>query len=256
VNGQALLEAHAHRRVPLEGAINTRDLGGLPTGDGARTRRGVAYRSDSLASLTREDLARVEALRLRSLIDLRTADERARRPNRLPRSAAISRHAVGFMPRGHIELIGAINARRLTAADTRRAMHEQYRRLALEHTSEFRAVIDALLTPVRTPLVFHCASGKDRTGLAAAIVLLAVGVDRAQVIEDYTLSNYQRPSVDFFSETADPDAVEQVMAADPSYLEAALDAMADTCGSIEGYLAERLGVESATRARLREVLVE
>jgi len=250
-----LLAAHDHRHLRFEGACNVRDLGGLPTTDGRRTRHGVVYRSDTLAHLSRADLERLAQLELRTVIDLRTADECARAPDRLPHASALTLHNPGFLPRGNLEMLERINAGALDAEAVAAEMISQYRKLTLDHLAEFRVLVSALLAPGRQPLLFHCASGKDRTGIAAAVVLLAVDVPREWVVQDYVISNYQRRKVDLFANDAPSPAVEQVMAADPRYIEAAMNAMAEEFGSIDRYLAEGLGLDRDARRHLAGLLI-
>lgn len=228
---------------------------GLPTTDGRRTRHGVAYQADSLARLSDADLARLSALAVRTVIDLRTPDECARAPDRLPVGHDVAHHNPGFLPRGNLEMFARVIDGTYDVDETVASMIAQYRRLALDHLAEFRVLVSALLGPGQHPLLFHCASGKDRTGIAAAIVLLAVDVPSAAVVEDYVISDFQRPPVDLFSGPPTP-AVERVLAADPRYLEAALEAMAEEFGSVDAYLAEGLGLDRAARRHLRELLVD
>ena len=249
-----LLAAHGHRHVRLEGALNVRDLGGLSTLDGKLTRHGLLFRADTLAHLTAADQARLGALGLTTVIDLRTEEERTRAPDRLPEGPAPAVQALGFLPRGNIEMFAAINAGQLDAEEAVRSMMDQYRNLTLDHHDRYQAFIETLLGPGTRPLLFHCASGKDRTGIAAAIVLLALDVPRATVLEDYAISNFQRRPIDLFTAGASAPAVEQVLAAHPRYLEAALTAMEETSGSIPAYLAE-LGLNSEARRHLRALLV-
>jgi protein-tyrosine phosphatase len=253
---ETLLSAHDHRHLKFEGACNVRDLGGLPTADGRVTRHGVVYRSDTLAHLSATDLERLAQLDLRTVIDLRSADECARAPDRLPAAVGLAMHNPGFMPKGNHELIGSINAGKLDAAEAVAAMLGQYRNLTLEHLAEYRVFVSALLAPGHTPLLFHCASGKDRTGIAAAIVLLAVGVPQSWVVQDYVISNYQRRAVDLFTDDASSPAVEQVMSAHPVYLEAAITAMTEAFGSVDAYLAQGLGIDRAARCHLETLLLE
>lgn len=251
---ETLLAAHQHRHVRLEGALNVRDLGGLPTCDGKRTRHGVLFRADTLAHLTEADQARLGTLGLTTVVDLRTQEERVRAPDRLPKGPVPAVHALGFLPRGNVEMFSAINAGQLGAEEAIQVMMAQYRNLALEHHDRYQAFVETLLGPGSRPLLFHCASGKDRTGIAAAIVLLAVDVPRASVVEDYAISNFQRRPVDLFTAGAAAPAVEQVMAAHPGYLEAAFAAMEEASGSIPAYL-EELGLSPEARRHLRDLLV-
>lgn len=247
-------DTHGNRRIEFAGACNCRDLGGLPVAGGGQTRRGILYRSDSLATLTDQDLIAFEQLALKTVYDLRTQDERTRAPDRLP--AVPPNHVVaGFLPRGNLDMFGAINDGRMTAEVARRTMCEQYERIALEHLTEFRRVVEGLLVAGATPALLHCTSGKDRTGIVTALILLAVGVPRLNVIEDYLVSDRQRRRIDLFGARADPEVVEQVMSAKAEYLESALAAVTRDFGSIDGYLALGLGLTRAPRERLKALLV-
>ncbi|MSR13392.1 MAG: tyrosine-protein phosphatase [Gammaproteobacteria bacterium] len=249
-----LLAAHRHRQVLLDGACNVRDLGGLPTNDGRWTRRGVVYRADSLAFLSEADCARLVDLEIRMVVDLRTDEERQRAPDHLPEGIVVC--PAGFMPSGNQPMVDAINAGGMTAEQAHAAMFRQYRSLALDHLARYREYFAALLAEKSTPLVLHCASGKDRTGVAAAITLMAVGVPLAVVVEDYVISNYQRCKVDLFGRDASAVAVEAVMSADARYLNAALVAIDEQFGSIDSYLADGLGMDPTAHAQLRTLLVE
>jgi protein-tyrosine phosphatase len=252
-NKDDLLATHRHRHVALDGTRNMRDLGGLPALEGRTTRPGVVYRADALAFLSDQDLARLSTLKIRAVVDLRTSEERLRSPDRLPDGVAV--HAAGFLPSGSQPMINAINAGGVTAEQAHISMLRQYRSLALDHLVQLREYFGVLLNTERTPLIFHCASGKDRTGVAAAITLLAVGVPRAAVIEDYVVSNYQRCPVDVFGDGASAPAVEAVMSADARFLEAALTAIDEQFGSFDGYLHDGLALNAGARAQLRHLLV-
>ena len=255
MEGDRLLAGHAHRHVALEGARNFRDLGGLATRDGGITRHGIVYRSDALSSLSPRDHSKLMALNLTTVVDFRTDDEREREPDRLPPDDDLKIITSGFFPQGNREMIVDINSGKLDTPGAHAAMLEQYRNLALDHCAIYRELIDAVLTPGQTPLVFHCASGKDRTGLAAAVILLAVGVAPELVVEDYTISNFQRRPVHLFGPAPRNPAVEQVMSAVPDYIEYAIRAMHEVYGSIESYLVDGIKLDRATRALLKALLV-
>lgn len=249
-----LLERHAHRRIPFEGACNCRDLGGLRTTDGRRTRPGVVYRSDALATLTVGDQAALAELGVRAIYDLRTEDERTRHPNRLPVPPPVQ-HAFGFIPQGNLNMFEAVNSGAWSAEDTRRAMQSQYERLILDHTDCLAGVYRGLLREEGRPAVLHCASGKDRTGIASAVLLLAIGVGRQDVIEDYVISNFQRRPVALFTDGAPAAAVEQIMCASADYLDTALQAAERVFGSFDDFLARGVGLTDLERIALAELLV-
>lgn len=250
-----LLARHAPRRVALEGACNCRDLGGLPTTDGRRTRPGVVYRSDALATLTPADQATLAGLGICAVYDLRTREERVRAPNQLPASAPVQ-HAFGFIPRGNHEMFAGVNSGQWSPEVTRAAMLAQYERLILDHTECLAGVYRGLLARAGAPAVIHCASGKDRTGIACAVLLLAVGVVREEVVEDYVISHFQRRRVDLFHGTPPAAAVEHVMAASADYLLAALAASERAFGSFDAYLAHGLGLSDLDLLALAHFLVD
>lgn len=253
-SGAALLARHRHRRIELDGSCNCRDLGGLRTIGGGSTRRGVLYRSDALATLSDGDRARLQALGIRSVYDLRTEPERERAPNRV--DAHVLQHARGFIPRGNPEMFEAINAGRLSPAAARATMLEQYARLALDHTEHFAWIYRRLLTADGAPAIVHCASGKDRTGIGVAMLLLIVGVAREEVFEDYAISHYQRRPVDMFAQHALRDAVDEIMSAHVDYLAAGLDAIEREFGSFDAFVERRLGLSAGERDALTALLVE
>ena len=115
------------------------------------------------------------------------------------------------------------------------------------------------------PAVFHCTEGKDRTGFAAAVVLLAVGVPFETVLQDYLLTNQRTArarrwnALRVFVGTlfrVKPHQMKDLLEARPEYLEAAVSAMKHSFGSVEGYLREGLGVDEESRKSLRAVLLE
>jgi protein-tyrosine phosphatase len=250
-----LLDRHHHRRIPFEGACNCRDLGGLNTTDGRRTRRGVVYRSDALATLSVADQAALAELGVRAVYDLRTTEERARYPNRLPVPPP-AQHPFGFLPRGNPEMFEGVNSGAWSPAQTRQSMLGQYERLILDHTDCLAKVYRGLLRDDGIPAVVHCASGKDRTGIASAVLLLAVGVDRDAVVEDYVISNFQRRPVELFVGGAPSEAVEQIMCASADYITHALATAERSFGSFDDFLAQGVGLSDLERVALAELLVD
>ncbi len=112
------------------------------------------------------------------------------------------------------------------------------------------------------PVLFHCATGKDRTGWATAVLFSLLGVTDDVVMEEYLLTNTDllpavQPWIDQFAEAGgDPALLMPILGVQPSYLEAALEEMRATFGTVEEYAATGLGLSPATLDRLRERLVE
>lgn len=169
------------RLLPLVGAYNFRDLGGYPTGDGRTTRWGRLFRSDTLHELTRADLEVLEEVGLSAVVDLRTTAE-VERTGRGPLGGRPLRYL-------HAPVL------REEGGDTRAAPEPEGDDTSLRYLWYLdvgrRALVEAIemvADPSSLPLVFHCAAGKDRTGVLAALVLDIVGVERDVIVEDYALT--------------------------------------------------------------------
>ena len=245
------------RRLDFGGAVNFRDVGGYPAGDGRRTRWDRLYRSDSLADLTGEDLARLEGLGLKTLIDFRLPIERQLKPNRLPPGASIEAIELGFVPDGTLPMLQLVKSGAIDAAEIERRVIAQYRLFGIDHSAEYRRVFEVAASAESYPLLLHCTSGKDRTGFGVALLLLAVGVPLATVMQDYELTNrYRRPVPQLFGPETSEEVASILLSAQPKYLEAALEEIERAFGSFDAFLQQRLGVGAATRARLVEILTE
>jgi protein-tyrosine phosphatase len=243
-------EDQDHERLTLlEGGHNFRDLGGYRTSDGRRLRWGLLFRSGVMATLTDADRRRLAPFGIRVICDLRANGERLHRPTRW---AGISE--VEIWARDHDssggDLLTRLTDPATTATDMFAMMHETYRKLPYEQVASYREIFRRL-SRGQLPLLFHCAAGKDRTGVAAALILTALGVPREAVIEEYLISEYyfdsgRRIALENASGTllkqVPPDIWEPLMHAKKSYLEAMFSQLQDNHGSIEGYIAEQLEI--------------
>ncbi len=244
------------RRIPLSGAVNFRDLGGYATTDGRRLRWGRVFRSDSLAELDDQDLARLEALGLRTVCDLRGEPEREHKPNR-PLAASVTTHAIGFLPHGSDELLAGARDGSIGVVEIETRVQDIYRRFVTEQSAAFARLLALVADADSLPLVYHCTSGRDRTGFATAMLLAALSVPRATIEADYALSNDYRRDLTFqVGGVVAPEVMAVLTQAHPSYLSAALATIEAEHGSIERYLSERLGVDNTRLAQLREHLLE
>lgn len=244
------------RRLPLRGAVNFRDLGGYETADGRRLRWGRVFRSDSLAELSESDLAQLEALSLRTVCDLRGEPEREHKPNQ-SLGAAITTHAIGFMPRGGDELLAGARTGSVGPAEIERRVQDIYRSFVIEQSASFARLLQLIAEADALPLVYHCTSGRDRTGFATAMLLSALGVPRAVIEADYRLSNDYRRDLSFqVGGAVAPEIMAALTQAHPSYLAAAFAAIEAHHGSTERYLREGLSLTDETRARLERLLLE
>jgi protein-tyrosine phosphatase len=164
------------RHLELAGTRNLRDIGGYRTRDGRQTRWGTVYRSDCLDRLTAESRRELIALGIRTIVDLRDNEEVAARPNVLPDAATVRYRRLPVWDEPPPKDV-ALPLRT-----------EGYARTLDHGGGQFVGIVRALLEPGAVPALVHCASGKDRTGVATALLLSAVGVGREDVAADYALS--------------------------------------------------------------------
>jgi protein-tyrosine phosphatase len=164
---------------------NLRDLGGWPTVDGHRTKSGVLFRADSLGRLAGADLDRFRALGVRTVVDLRYPWEIAT-AGRFP-DTDIAYYNVSIEHRPYDQATVAADM------DPAEFFAGKYAEVAEDGAIEIRHVLSLIAGAAELPLAFHCKSGKDRTGIIAALVLSLVGVARADVIADYARSNQATP---------------------------------------------------------------
>ncbi len=241
------------RRLPFAGALNFRDIGGYPSGHGGQTRWGAVYRSDSLHFLAEDDLPAFDALGVKSIYDLRRASERERFPG----------------PREHIHLeipTGPFDSARTAALKTRRdgeqSLLTDYLWMLANAAPAFGDLFSRLAGSERLPAVIHCYSGKDRTGLAAALLLTALGVGRETVLDDYGLTNDYR-GVERVPDTVDRfvdagiarDAAEGMLSAPRWAMARALDELDQSYAGVDSYLLGPGGMTDGALQALRAALV-
>lgn len=246
----SLASALPRRLLRLQGAPNFRDLGGYRGLDGRAVAWRRIFRSDHLGALTAADqaaLAREAGLALR-VCDLRGVAERATAPcavaqatvHSLPIEPTIVQRLTSLLAAGHT----------LSEADTVALMQQTYRGFVRENAPRYAMLFAHLLADDAAPLVFHCTAGKDRTGFAAALVLLALGVPQDDVMHDYLLTNDLLPEATGPRGAVPEHVVRVLYRVREEFLAAALQAAEEDCGSIDAWLAQRAGLGSAQRAAL------
>jgi protein-tyrosine phosphatase len=254
----------------LAGVRNFRDVGGLPTVDGRRVRHGVLFRSGHLAHATQDDAAFLASLGLHTIFDFRNAaDQKLEGPDvelpgvrnvNLPLSDPADGAEFWKMVRD-----GDLDQLRTILADGRGAdrMIASYRMIITQRTAEHSQVLRSLAED-SVPALMHCAAGKDRAGLSIAVTLLALGVERDAILDDYLKSNakHRRYKVHRSNPSASAYSPEVMELLDPlfdaraEYLTAAFETIEETWGGVEAYLAQGLGITPETRERLQERLLD
>jgi protein-tyrosine phosphatase len=238
---------HPDRAWRLQGATNFRDLGGYPGHDGRPLRWRLLFRSDHLGALTKADHARLAPLGLVKSFDFRGLAESAAMPSVLP---GVTPHLLAIEPTVVQRMQAMVAAgRQLNTATVVNLMEELYRSLVNDQSHRFAEFFDHLLQ-ADAPVVFHCTAGKDRTGFAAALILLALGVPRDLVLQDYLLTNtlYLHPPMPPSDTPAEALAV--LWRVQVGFMDAALQAVDTDHGGLDRYLSRRLGLSAAARTAL------
>lgn len=175
--------------------LNFRDLGGYPGADDRKIQTGIFYRSGSLSFMTPEELEAFKHLGIRCVIDLRSERENTKHPDpELPGimtfrcSGVVSKGGEGidFSPRG-MNQIGEAGEEQL------QALRRYYQDMPFQNEA-FRTMMKQIAEN-NVPMCVHCATGKDRTGAAAMIILLLLGVKEETVLTDYMLSCQYRKAI-------------------------------------------------------------
>ena len=262
--------ASPERQVALEGQPNFRDLGGYKTADGRSVKWGLLYRAGALNQLTDADLEKVRARGIVKIIDLRADSEVDKARDRVPAGAQSLRLPV--WPKTNLKALSkALNGGDVSGI-TEMALCDANRDFIRDFGSAYAELLNQLADPANRPTLWHCTLGKDRAGLGAAIVLLALGVPEKAIMEDYLLSNTYRaremqkelsdfkkrqPAARAGAEASrDAQVFQALIEARREYLQAAFDEMTREYGSIEAYLHEGLGVTSAKQKNLQSQLLE
>ncbi|MFH8480631.1 tyrosine-protein phosphatase [Streptomyces sp. NPDC018055] len=258
------------RTVPAATVVNLRDLGGVSLGRDRRVRQGVLFRSGQLSELDPARDRAVAALGIRTVVDLRTADERQWAPDRLPdRARLFVADVLGDHPGVAPARLKALLAdpaeaeRALGGGRAEELFAETYRKMVLSPgaAAAYRAFLETAADPGARPVLFHCTAGKDRTGWAAAVLLMIVGASRETVRRDFLAVN---PAVraafapyvqKFLDGGGDPAVAAAIVEVRPRYLDVALDAMDERWGGLDGYVRTGLRIPGPVLDRLREGLV-
>lgn len=270
------------RVLLLEGVHNFRDFGGYAVSGGGRMKRGLLWRSGQHFGATDSDLQTIAALGLADVFDLRSSVERTSHPCRRPEAFAAriffsddpvhpNSLKIGAPPEeskhAAPHVAGAAESRRRSAAEVREGMRRNYGHIAFrpELIAMIRSQLE-VLAEGRGPSLVNCMAGKDRTGIAVAMIQLATEVHHDDVVADYLLTNTAgdveariaagADSIQAVARQMDPEVLHVLMGVEAEYLESAFAMIAEKHGSIDAYLRDVLGADDRMRDRLCDQIVE
>ncbi|MEC3915857.1 tyrosine-protein phosphatase [Nocardia sp. CDC160] len=257
-------------QITLQGAVNVRDVGGYITYTGDPTKSGKVIRSDALGKLTDADVQKLGTLGITSVVDFRTAAEvQGMGADRLPAGlSAVSRPiddgGIYLKTAQAIASKDPVQQQALLGdGKAEQIMRNAYTNfLSADATAKFGQTIkEVAATP--GAILYHCTSGKDRTGWMTYVLLQAAGVPESVARQDYLLSNQYRAAADAALRAQlkaagimqNPDLLIPLQIVSDDYLNVAVDQMKQQYGDFGKYLTKGLGLDAGTILRLHENLV-
>ena len=254
-------------QLDFAGGTNFRELGGYEADEGKHVKWGQIWRGIPTCKLTGEaDRAKLDALGLRLILDLRSVEEAKKEPDYVPDGARLVQicglcaedgHEIAFAP-------GDIDRLMASAPEGYNVPRVLYRRM-LTGNKAFKELFRALEAG-ETPILFHCSAGKDRTGVAAMLILLALGASDETICADYAQTNVcRRAEIEaVMQEHADEIAADpscrnhyyRMAGVEPELAPFVLDTIRSQFGSAEKYLEAEYGLTPARLMRLRRMYLE
>ncbi len=268
------------RTINLDGTNNFRNLGGYIGHEGKMVKYNQFFRSDALHKLSDNDIAWLEEIGIKTIVDFRSASEIIDNEDKMIKGsyyyhlnpkAEVAQTASASLANDRNKIDKLVKIANSDDGERYFANHindmaEQMRRLVSDPNAvqQYQKVM-SLIVDNKTPIIFHCRGGKDRTGIAAMFILLALGVSKKQIFEDYLLTNInnvvrnEKRMNDYRNLTDNQNVLDylyNLMLAKDEYLEAAFDEMIRLSGSIDNYLKHFLKLDEDKLTTLRNLYLE
>jgi len=255
-------QTEEHRLLPMDGSHNTRELGGYKTTDGKTIKWGKLFRSDKLSDISKTDQAYLQNLGIKKIVDFRSEQEKAEDPNIIPTGISYVEMPIsvdGAM-RSKIEAVLKGETDREVQSFLIDANKEFVTNYADVYENFLRGLIDE-----DAPTLFHCTAGKDRAGFAAAITLIALGVSKEDVINDYMKTNTftQERIEEILGQIelmslyqSDVEILRPLLGVEQIYIETAFRTAEEKYGSLENFIRDGLNISDEDIQKLRNKFLE
>ena len=255
-------QSEEYRLLPMDGAFNTRELGGYKTTDGRSVKWGVLFRSDKLSDISDNDQKYLQSLGIKRIVDFRSTGEKTEDPNIIPEGINYIESPInvdGAM-RSKIEAV----LKGETNKEVKSFLVDANKEFINNYTHVYEDFLRGLIDE-DGPTLFHCTAGKDRAGFAAAITLIALGVSREDVIEDYMKTNiFTKDKIDEMIDKiklmslyqADAEILRPLIGVERIYIETAFKTAEEKYGSLENFIREGLNISDDEIQILRNKFVE
>jgi protein-tyrosine phosphatase len=254
---QAQRRPQVNHEVKLEGAVNFRDLGGYVTTEFRRIKTGRIYRSAELSQLTDADMEELKRRKIYTVVDFRGKEEVENAPDRLlPGSDYL------LLPAGNFTIpdLASYAKEFKSGKELMLAFYSDISFLKEKYQPFFRKL---LALPDTSALVFHSTTGKDRTGIAAALFLYSMEIPMETILSDYVSTNIYRKDenekiIDSLvkEQGMDDEMARQIMEANPAYLQATFNAIIRKYGTVDAFFYLGLGLGEEARYVLREKFLQ
>lgn len=255
-------EIVGERLIPLEGAYHFRDIGGYKSEDGRRVKWNMFYRADRLSGMTDNDIRYIKNMNIKTILDLRSEIEVKGSPD--PKVNGIKYINISAMKEldenaSNLDVISLFNSGILDKIDCRDFMLNSYRNMVSNNVA-LRELIECLENEEGLPMIFHCSTGKDRTGLASVIILSLLGVPKKIVKKDYMDSNFYRKNINeviirsFKKKIKNNEKLKflsYMLEVKEELIDAVFDEIDKKYGDMDNYLEKEFGLTKKKRKELK-----
>ena len=251
-----------YRLLPMDGAHNTRELGGYKTTDGKSVKWGMLYRSDKLSDISDTDQEYLQDLGIKKIIDFRSKEEKEEDPDIIPKGIDYIEMPIsvdGAM-RSKIEAV----LKGETNKDVKSFLIDANKEFVSNYTDVYEGFLRNLIDD-DGPTLFHCTAGKDRAGFAAAITLIALGVSKEDVIDDYMKTNqFTKERIEeiigqielMTLYQTDAEILRPLLGVEREYIETAFQTAEEKYGSLENFIRDGLNISDEDIQKLRNKFIE